>query len=71
MDEAHERADWERASLVAAMIANANPFRSGKPITPNDLNPFSPKTPTKNEPLKIGFDAFLALYGKPPKPPKQ
>lgn len=46
MAEARQRAEWDRAAQVCALLVNVNRDpRKGKPVEPEDFNPYRQKRP--------------------------
>jgi hypothetical protein len=64
MARGHQRAEWERTALLAAI--GANPYRDAKkhkkPFMPDDFNPFANHKPkSKDVKIKISVDCLKAL----------
>jgi hypothetical protein len=72
MDEGRERSAWNRVSLLCAVVQNSNPFREGKPVSPDFFNPYAKKRPAERKPLMISMDAFCTMIvgAGPPDTPK-
>lgn len=44
MAEARGNFCWQQTSSLEALLINQNRDRHSRPVSPNDLNPFAPKT---------------------------
>lgn len=70
MADGRRRDEWDRTSLVCAMLVNSNPYRKGKPITPDAFNPYAAKAsakPGKRALQMVGIEALqVFVKGKPP-----
>lgn len=59
MDEARDRSEWNRISLICATFHNSNPFREGKPLAPDRFSPYAVvdgKQPAQVKPISISAD---------------
>lgn len=65
MAEGRLRAQWEQTAALGAWIINSNPFRSGKPISPADLNPYRRRQPAAEIRLdpEQSMDALAMAFG--------
>lgn len=49
---AKSKRDWEHTAMISSILVNANRGKNQKPVTPDDLNPFSDKNQKKpGEPI--------------------
>lgn len=64
MAESRSREAWSQTSFICASIINSNPFRSGEPISPQEINPFLAKqaksqaSESSDERIKIPVSLF-------------
>jgi hypothetical protein len=58
-------AAWDPAANLMAAIINAAPYRSGRPVKPNEFNPFTRPAPAP--PVQISVGDFLTVFGPPQK----
>jgi hypothetical protein len=67
MTEARLRADWQRQSVLCAVVANTNPHRR-RAAKPDDFNPYVDMR--KRERVMVSIDVAMMMFcGAPPKPP--
>jgi hypothetical protein len=69
MAEARCRQQWQHTSMLCAVIANANPYRKGKPARPADFDPYERVKQKPRQKLMVGIDVLQMIFcGPPPKP---
>ena len=68
MDEARSRDRWGRHSILLATVINSNPFRSGKPVSADELNPYAGARATakRDEPVRMPFGVFIQIMKSTP-----
>jgi hypothetical protein len=66
--EANQRAQWERASLLATCVLNTSPHRDRKSKVwmPDDLNPFADQKSRKEPEIETVEQLWSAWGVKPP-----
>lgn len=61
MAEGRRKEAWTHTSLLLATLINGNPYIDGDPVSPDDLNPYAPKS----EPLRMSIGAWATMNAKP------
>lgn len=51
MADGRRRDEWDRAAVVAACAANANPFRS-EPLSPDQIGPYAKPKSAERRPIR-------------------
>lgn len=63
MDEAAMKAAWQHTSTLLCLQYNCNlDPKQGKPKSPDDFNPFTPKL----KPIKVPLNQIERMMGGPP-----
>lgn len=57
---AQEELEWQRTSLIAAILANQNRSRNKKALSPDDFNPYSEKN-SGNKDAREDVEKAMAL----------
>ncbi len=62
MARGRAEADWERTSVLCAVLVNASPFREGEPVLPDAFNPYVRPAEAEPPPVLLPLTALRASF---------